>query len=512
MSKIELLIQKAHGGLADVFITSKGEWYGKTYDMRNYISQLRLTRVFYVLNWHEFGVHFTIVRPLNVGRTGDYMAAWIYIPNTITVNPDDLVKLISLVQHDIMSDVEQYDNLRPLLTNIYSDLRYLDYVPVQQTNALAYRLFGQNTDYVYLGSLLAQGLDQYYYKMYKSVFFIDIPTRDNIPPTVLQQMCDLSNNGFEQPAYLFPPQALPVPGMEIFVNHAPFRDIPIKTTVGSKVKLLLHRNGYNDVVTTVNVIKTRQPMQFQGEIPWEKEIHSKMFQVLYKGRSVTQYQLIVNGNQLLADHPITISEYAAKYARVEVMVAGCSNYQAIMDLTQPVQPIILQDAPKKDVSKTSKSKKTLFPNMKFILGGIVYTVVVLFLGVCIGEWLNEKYNNTKVREAAAMYEVVPAETEDEPSQEAAVNQTEDEHLQRKASLEVRTDGSDKKRKNAQETNVDPEKGNKALNDANKPNPSKSSNAEHGNKEGDETNTSGRSSTNPPVNLQPSNQERNTTNK
>lgn len=223
------------------------------------------------------------------------------------------------------------------------------------------------------------------------------------------------------------------------VNHAPFRDIPIKTTVGSKVKLLLHRNGYNDVVTTVNVIKTRQPMKFQGEIPWEKEIHSKMFQVLYKGRSVTQYQLIVNGNQLLADHPITISEYAAKYARVEVMVAGCSNYQAIMDLTQPVQPIILQDAPKKDVSKTSKSKKTLFSNMKFILGGIVYTVVVFFLGVCIGEWLNEKYNNTKVREAAAMYEVVPAETEDEPSQEAAVNQTEDEHLQRKASLEVRTE-------------------------------------------------------------------------
>lgn len=142
----------------------------------------------------------------------------------------------------------------------------------------------------------------------------------------------------------------------------------------------------------------------------------------------------------------------------------------------------------------------------------MYTVVVFFLGVCIGEWLNEKYNNTKVREAAAMYEVVPAETEDEPSQEATVNQTEDEHLQRKASLEVRTDGSDKKRKNAQETNVDPEKGNKALNDANKPNPSKSSNAEHGNKEGDETNTSGRSSTNPPVNLQPSNQERKTTNK
>lgn len=39
MSKIELLIQKAHGGLTDVFVTNKGAWYGKTYDMRNYISE-----------------------------------------------------------------------------------------------------------------------------------------------------------------------------------------------------------------------------------------------------------------------------------------------------------------------------------------------------------------------------------------------------------------------------------------------------------------------------------------
>ena len=85
MSKIELLIQKAHGGLTDVFVTNKGAWYGKTYDMRNYISHLRLSKLFYVLNYHENGAYFSIVRPLNVGRTGDYMAAWIYIPNSITV-------------------------------------------------------------------------------------------------------------------------------------------------------------------------------------------------------------------------------------------------------------------------------------------------------------------------------------------------------------------------------------------------------------------------------------------
>ena len=195
MSKIELLIQKAHGGLTDVFVTNKGAWYGKTYDMRNYISHLRLSKLFYVLNYHENGAYFSIVRPLNVGRTGDYMAAWIYIPNSITVASEDLLKLISLVQEKITSGVEQYDNLRPFLDNTYPDLQYVDYMPVRQSEALAYRMYGQNTDFVYLGNLLAQGLDQSYYKKYKAVFFLDIPARNEVQPSVLQQMCDFSRNG-----------------------------------------------------------------------------------------------------------------------------------------------------------------------------------------------------------------------------------------------------------------------------------------------------------------------------
>lgn len=133
MSKIELLIQKAHGGLTDVFVTNKGAWYGKTYDMRNYISHLHLSRLFYVLNYHATGIYFSIVKPLNVGRTGDYMAAWIYIPNSITVASEDLLKLVSLVQEKIVSGVEQYDNLRPLLDSSYPDLLYIDCMPVRQT-------------------------------------------------------------------------------------------------------------------------------------------------------------------------------------------------------------------------------------------------------------------------------------------------------------------------------------------------------------------------------------------
>lgn len=390
MSKIELLIQKAHGGLTDVFVTNKGAWYGKTYDMRNYISHLHLSRLFYVLNYHATGIYFSIVKPLNVGRTGDYMAAWIYIPNSITVASEDLLKLVSLVQEKIVSGVEQYDNLRPLLDSSYPDLLYIDCMPVRQTEALAYRMYGQNTDFVYLGNLLAQGLDQSYYKKYKAVFFLDIPARNEVPPSVLQQMYDLSKNSFEQPAYLFPPQTLPVAGMELFVNQVPFRDKPLKTILGSKLNILLHRTGYKDVVLAVNICKPRQSFLLQNEILWEKEINAQMFHVMFKGRLAMQYQLFVNGNLVSSDHSISIREQEARNARVEVMKPGCANYQGYLNLTQPLtHTIVLQELPIRSASHTSKSNSSVFASKKFLLGMIVYTVIVFFAGICLGDLINK---------------------------------------------------------------------------------------------------------------------------
>lgn len=447
MSKIELLIQKAHGGLTDVFVTNKGAWYGKTYDMRNYISHLRLSKLFYVLNYHENGAYFSIVRPLNVGRTGDYMAAWIYIPNSITVASEDLLKLILLVQEKITSGVEQYDNLRPFLDNTYPDLQYVDYMPVRQSEALAYRMYGQNTDFVYLGNLLAQGLDQSYYKKYKAVFFLDIPARNEVPPSVLQQMYDLSKNGFEQPAYLFPPQTLPVSGMELFVNQVPFRDKPLKTILGSKVNLLLYRAGYKEVVLSVNISKNRQPLLLQSEIPWEKEISAKMFHVMFKGRLAAQYQLFVNGNLVPGDRSISIREQEAKNARVEVMKPGCANYQGYLNLTQSLNhTIVLQELPKKVVSHAPKSSNSVFASKKFLLGMIVYTVIVFFAGICLGDLINKNdINENSVMSAPIENEVSP-ESESSLDSESSDFQTKDKrNMERKATRNELTNQAEKQK-------------------------------------------------------------------
>lgn len=453
MSKIELLIQKAHGGLTDVFVTNKGAWYGKTYDMRNYISHLHLSRLFYVLNYHATGIYFSIVKPLNVGRTGDYMAAWIYIPNSITVASEDLLKLVSLVQEKIVSGVEQYDNLRPLLDSSYPDLQYIDCMPVRQTEALAYRMYGQNTDFVYLGNLLAQGLDQSYYKKYKAVFFLDIPARNEVPQSVLQQMYDLSRNGFEQPAYLFPPQTLPVAGMELFVNQVPFRDKPLKTILGSKLNILLHRTGYKDVVLSVNICKPRQSFLLQNEILWEKEINAQMFHVMFKGRLAMQYQLFVNGNLVSSDHSICIREQEARNARVEVMKPGCTNYQGYLNLTQPLtHTIVLQELPIRSASHTSKSNSSVFASKKFLLGMIVYTVIVFFAGICLGDLINKNDIQENPEMATPIENEVSPETEnnfDSESSESSELESEGKrNTDRKASRNQQTDQPEKQKDKA----------------------------------------------------------------
>ena len=462
MSKIELLIQKAHGGLTDVFVTNKGAWYGKTYDMRNYISHLHLSRLFYVLNYHATGIYFSIVKPLNVGRTGDYMAAWIYIPNSITVASEDLLKLVSLVQEKIVSGVEQYDNLRPLLDSSYPDLLYIDCMPVRQTEALAYRMYGQNTDFVYLGNLLAQGLDQTYYKKYKAVFFLDIPARNEVPPSVLQQMYDLSRNGFEQPAYLFPPQTLPVAGMELFVNQVPFRDKPLKTILGSKLNILLHRTGYKDVVLAVNICKPRQSFLLQNEILWEKEINAQMFHVMFKGRLAMQYQLFVNGNLVSSDHSISIREQEARNARVEVMKPGCANYQGYLNLTQPLtHTIVLQELPIRNASHTSKSNSSVFASKKFLLGMIVYTVVVFFAGICLGDLINKNDIQENPEMSTPIENEVSPESDnnlDSESSESSELESEGKrNTDRKASRKQQTDQPEKQKDKAKSQGKETEK-------------------------------------------------------
>ena len=309
---------------------------------------------------------------------------------------------------------------------------------------------------------MAQGLDQSYYKKYKAVFFLDIPARNEVPQSVLQQMYDLSRNGFEQPAYLFPPQTLPVAGMELFVNQVPFRDKPLKTILGSKLNILLHRTGYKDVVLAVNICKPRQSFLLQNEILWEKEINAQMFHVMFKGRLAMQYQLFVNGNLVSSDHSISIREQEARNARVEVMKPGCANYQGYLNLTQPLtHTIVLQELPIRSASHTSKSNSSVFASKKFLLGMIVYTVIVFFAGICLGDLINKNDIQENPEMSTPIENEVSPESDnnlDSESSESSELESEGKrNTDRKASRKQQTDQPEKQKDKAKSQGKETEK-------------------------------------------------------
>ncbi len=393
MSKIELLVQKAQGGLHDIYITNKGEWYRKTYDMRNYINKLHLCNLFYALNSNESGVFFTIVRPLDVGRSGDYEAIWIFIPITIRVNPKDFVNLVSLAQQDMLNGTDNYSNLAPLLNNYYQDIPFIEYNHVEKTQQIAYFLYGQNTDYVYLGSLLEKGIDQPYYKKYQTVFFIDINTRNAIPETTLSQMTDLSHNRIERTALLFPPQGELKGGTEIFVGNTRFSDLPLKVLCGSKVTLRLRRPGYAEVITNISVTQPRQVFSITGNVPWRKIIPFDMFRVVCKGQNLIAPKIFVNGQLLLENHPLEIPEQTAMSAKVEVSKSGYVNYCGIHDISENktitinMRSQVFRSA--ENIKRDSLGKK--------IICGFLYTILVF----CIGFILGNKFDDEQETEYRA---------------------------------------------------------------------------------------------------------------
>ena len=155
----------------------------------------------------------------------------------------------------------------------------------------------------------------------------------------------------------------------------------------------------------------------------------------------------MNGNLVPGDRSISIREQEAKNARVEVMKPGCANYQGYLNLTQSLNhTIVLQELPKKVVSHAPKSSNSVFASKKFLLGMIVYTVIVFFAGICLGDLINKNdINENSVMSAPIENEVSP-ESESSLDSESSDFQTKDKrNMERKATRNELTNQAEKQK-------------------------------------------------------------------
>ena len=166
---------------------------------------------------------------------------------------------------------------------------------------------------------------------------------------------------------------------------------------------------------------------------------------MFKGHLAAQYQLFVNGNLVPGDRSISIREQEARNARVEVMKPGCADYQGYLNLTQPLtHTIVLQELPIRSASHTSKSNSSVFASKKFLLGMIVYTVIVFFAGICLGDLINKNDIQENPEMATPIENEVSPESENNFDSESSELQSEGKrNTDRKASRNQQTEQAEK---------------------------------------------------------------------
>lgn len=402
-NKLEILVQKAQGGLRDLKISRKGAWYNKTFDLRNYINHLQISNVFYMLAYNELGAFFTVIRPLAVGRTGDYDAVWIFMDKDITVPASDITNLIAYAQQDLLSGGESYDNLDAFVQKAYPANNFLDIETVQKSGKQAFRVFGQGTPYPYLADIINRDLNQNYYKHYDAVFFFDLATASAMNPSVRSQLADLSNMPFEPTGILYPPTEGANPNrIEVYWNRQPFR-VPIRVRQNHALQFLLHRPGFKDVTTSLSVTVPQQNFSFPNNLPWERIVKFDDFRVSCKGKTLSGFVLMVNGQVLRSGASLCIPASQCANAVITVTKQGLQDYRGTCNLLTLEKHNILMseiDRPKKKILSGTAIK---------VIGLLLWSAVMVFLGYFLSQNSEMENGDGRISTDSGSVETMPGQ-------------------------------------------------------------------------------------------------------
>lgn len=400
-NKLEILVQKAQGGLRDMKISRKGAWYNKTFDLRNYINHLQISNVFYMLAYNELGAFFTVIRPLAVGRTGDYDAVWIFMDKGITVPASDITNLIAYAQQDLLSGGENYDNLDAFVQKAYPANNFLDIETVQKSGKQAFRVFGQGTPYPYLADIINRDLNQNYYKHYDAVFFFDLATASAMNPSIRSQLADLSNMPFEPTGILYPPTEGANPNrIEVYWNRQPFR-VPIRVRQNHALQFLLHRPGFKDVTTNLSVTVPQQNFSFPNNLPWERIVKFDDFRVSCKGKTLSGFVLKVNGQVLRSGASLCIPASQCANAVITVTKQGLQDYRGTCNLlTLEKHNIFMSeiDRPKKKILSGAAIK---------VIGLLLWSAVMVFLGYFLSQNSEMENGDGRISTDSGSVETMP---------------------------------------------------------------------------------------------------------
>lgn len=344
MNKLGFAINYASDGLTTAKVCNKGQWTNKVVDIREFLKllsglaivehgiQTSTGKFVTFISFDDNGCFLTQMKAIN-GRFGDFLAGWIYIPNTIDATGEEVINTYNYVRNILsqsnLSDLK--DDIESFFSKEYPSKEVAAPYVASKGQLYGVRFLGHYT----LKEIVGEHRYQPYYSDYKVVFLLNNEEEVAITKEAASSFRDLTNKDIVKTSILVPPTnaSLQALGEGTKIHAADGSDFnqPLLVNVGSNVPLVLSRIGFENIKIAVNVTQERQIVDFSNvkiKIKWMKKISALMFTVRNRKHDKIEkgVRISVNGTDITYQEDL-VSEEDCQHALIKVSAHDYKTFE-----------------------------------------------------------------------------------------------------------------------------------------------------------------------------------------
>ena len=312
-------------GPQEILSVNDGEWDRKVVDIGDTLkifSSEDKDKFALFMSFSENGTYLTIAKFIP-GRPGEYLAAWIYVPNNLDVEGEMLESLIKEIKQSMLSN--KIEGLKELFLKEYPLTIGASFIPSSNDRKYAFR----NTTFFALKKIIGPNRYQSYYSPYNAIILYG----DDSMQINDQSIVDLSQQPLKESFIFCPPVKIDIPtGVSVHLNQrglSLFKQ-PIRVEKGNNVEVVFVRRGFDNIPYTTSVHENEQICGIPSKWEWNLTVESSWFKVIDcdSSRDLTDKAIIrINDKELHKNSSIKLTESEAQKASVSISLVGYESKQ-----------------------------------------------------------------------------------------------------------------------------------------------------------------------------------------
>jgi len=338
---LQIKIQRIYSGLTDIFKTSSGEWEKYILDLRQNTEQITglEDEAFSALILSEIGYYLGVFKKIK-GRSGDLVAAWLFIPNDLVFSGEDIERRIKEIRGIISNteiDKAEEESLMKICqsTSAKKTKDFVSPMTVDRTSRkYAFRRYGKGVKYS-LSEILDR-LDQDYYAKYSAILLIE---SDDWEADTISNWEDITNSPLINKLHYRLPE-VPENYNLIFDNDKFTSKDSATVKVAENIftkDLTIKREGYEDIQIPQFYLGDLASLDLQKQ-EWNKVISPSLFAI---NSSDADENMQINSRITIEDVEksgdrwiIPEKDYKEKQFTITVEADGYDTYSLKINLSQ----------------------------------------------------------------------------------------------------------------------------------------------------------------------------------